>query len=60
MRGRSVLLITHRLSALTDRVDEVLVMRAGHIVQRGTPRALRESDGLYRDMLLDYEDAETN
>jgi ATP-binding cassette, subfamily C, bacterial CydC len=59
MRGRSVLLITHRLSALTELVDEVLVMREGHIVQRGTARDLRECAGLYRDMVADYEEVET-
>ncbi|MGF6267259.1 ATP-binding cassette subfamily C protein CydC [Paraburkholderia youngii] len=34
MEGRSVLLITHRLSALTELVDETLVMRGGKIVER--------------------------
>jgi ATP-binding cassette, subfamily C, bacterial CydC len=37
MEGRSVLLVTHRLSALTDLVDEVLVMGRGRIVERGAP-----------------------
>lgn len=45
MQGRSVLLITHRLSALTELVDEVLVMNEGRIVQRGTPTALAAIDG---------------
>ncbi|WP_223258562.1 thiol reductant ABC exporter subunit CydC [Trinickia symbiotica] len=40
MEGRSVLLITHRLSALTELVDEVLVMEGGRIVERGTPGVL--------------------
>lgn len=50
MQGRSVLLITHRLGALTDLVDEVLVMDAGRIVQRGTPRALATNEGPFREL----------
>jgi ATP-binding cassette subfamily C protein CydC len=50
MAGRSVLLITHRLSALTDLVDEVLVMEDGRIVQRGAPRALMNSAGPFLDL----------
>jgi ATP-binding cassette subfamily C protein CydC len=45
MQGRSVLLITHRLSALIELVDEVLVMNEGRIVQRGTPTELAAIDG---------------
>ncbi|CAB3805626.1 putative ABC transporter ATP-binding/permease protein [Paraburkholderia ultramafica] len=50
MRDRSVLLITHRLSALADLVDEVLVMEEGCIVQRGTAQTLLGIDGPYRDL----------
>jgi ATP-binding cassette, subfamily C, bacterial CydC len=50
MEGRSVLLITHRLSALTDLVDEVLVMEAGRVVQRGPPRALLATEGPFADL----------
>ncbi|CAN7395037.1 thiol reductant ABC exporter subunit CydC [Trinickia sp. LjRoot230] len=49
MQGRSVLLITHRLSALTELVDEVLVMNEGRIVQRGTPTALVAIDDPFFD-----------
>jgi ATP-binding cassette subfamily C protein CydC len=34
MAGRTVLLITHRLSRLTDLVDEVLVMERGRAIRR--------------------------
>ncbi|MEA3121023.1 MAG: ATP-binding cassette, subfamily bacterial CydC [Paraburkholderia sp.] len=51
MEGRSVLLITHRLSALTDLVDEVLVMDGGRVVQRGAPSALLATDGPFADLL---------
>lgn len=47
MEGRSVLLITHRVSALTDLVDEVLVMERGRIAQRGAPRAVLGDDGSF-------------
>lgn len=50
MRGRSTLLITHRLVALED-VDEILVLGKGRIVERGTHEELREADGLYSRML---------
>jgi len=48
MEGRSVLLITHRLSALADLVDEVVVLDQGRCVQRGTVDALLGVDGPYR------------
>jgi ATP-binding cassette, subfamily C, bacterial CydC len=47
MEGRSVLLITHRMSTLTELVDEVLVMEEGRIAQRGSPRALLEGEGSF-------------
>ena len=50
MRGRTVLLITHRLVAL-DRMDEILVLDQGRIVERGTHDALLAAHGLYRRMV---------
>ena len=40
MHGRTVLLITHRLAALPAAVDQVLVMEAGRVVERGSPAEL--------------------
>jgi ATP-binding cassette subfamily C protein CydC len=48
-RGRSLLWITHRLVGL-EAMDEILVMDAGRILQRGTHAELSAADGLYRRM----------
>ncbi len=48
--GRSLLLITHRLVRL-EQLDEILVLDHGRIIERGTHRALTQSDGLYQRML---------
>ncbi len=44
MKGRSVLIIAHRLSTIRE-VDEVVVMEAGHIVERGSPSELLSKSG---------------
>jgi ABC-type multidrug transport system fused ATPase/permease subunit len=46
MRGKTTLLISHRLS-LIERVDRIIVIDGGQIVESGTPAALRASGGLY-------------
>jgi len=48
-RGRSTLLITHRLAGL-DAVDEIVVLDAGRIVQRGSWSDLLLLDGPLRRM----------
>jgi len=47
--GRGTLLITHELDGL-DQVDEIVVLEAGQVVQRGTHRQLLCAPGLYRWM----------
>ncbi len=47
MAGRTTLLITHRLIGL-DRMDEILVMEHGSIVERGTEADLLAQQGPYR------------
>lgn len=42
--GRMALVVSHRL-ALTDWADHVVVLRAGEVVETGTPAALRQSGG---------------
>src|SRR3954465_8319027 len=44
--GRTTLTIAHRLST-AERADEVLVVDAGHVVQRGTHDELVDADGPY-------------
>ena len=44
--GRTTLTIAHRLST-AERADEILVVDAGHVVQRGTHAQLVDAEGPY-------------
>jgi ATP-binding cassette subfamily B protein len=46
MRGRSTLIIAHRL-ATVQRADRIVVLDQGRIVEIGTPAELKQSGGLY-------------
>ncbi|MBO4163054.1 thiol reductant ABC exporter subunit CydC [Micromonospora antibiotica] len=55
--GHSVLLISHRLSGLSG-MDEVVVLDAGRIIQRGRHADLVTTAGWYRDQWVLQEAAE--
>lgn len=50
MRGRTALMVTHRLIGL-ENMDEIAVLDQGRIVERGTHAELCAHGGLYRDLL---------
>ncbi|MGX1131777.1 ATP-binding cassette subfamily C protein CydCD [Streptomyces glaucescens] len=55
--GRTTLLVTHRLAGL-EAVDEVIVLDAGRVVQRGPYAELAASEGPLREMVAREEEAE--
>ncbi|MDZ5696268.1 ABC transporter ATP-binding protein/permease [Chelativorans sp. M5D2P16] len=48
-RGRTTLVIAHRLSTVIG-ADEIIVLKGGHIAERGTHHALLAAGGLYAEM----------
>lgn len=47
--GRTTLMVAHRLSTVKS-ADEILVLDAGQVIERGTHEALIGQDGVYADM----------
>ncbi len=49
MRGRTVLVIAHRLSTV-KKANRIIVLREGKVMEEGTHDALLKSGGLYKDL----------
>ena len=52
-KGKTVLMIAHRLSSITD-VDNILVIDKGKVVEQGTHAELIQQRGIYNHMWNEY------
>lgn len=59
MQGRTTFVIAHRLSTIR-RADQILVVEAGQIVERGTHQSLYELGGRYFDLYTKQHGIEQN
>src|SRR6266478_436388 len=59
MRGRTTFVIAHRLSTIR-RAEQILVVEAGRIVERGTHAALYAAGGRYFEMYTRQHGVESN
>ncbi|HKV60277.1 MAG TPA: ABC transporter ATP-binding protein [Candidatus Acidoferrum sp.] len=59
MRGRTTFVIAHRLSTIR-RADQILVVEAGHIIERGTHETLYALGGRYYDLYTKQHAVEAN
>jgi subfamily B ATP-binding cassette protein MsbA len=59
MRGRTTFVIAHRLSTVR-RADQILVVEAGRIIERGTHESLYDSRGRYYDLYTKQHGVESN
>ena len=50
MRGRTTLIIAHRLSTVAD-ADRVIVIDGGTVAQSGSHQALMAEEGIYRRLV---------
>jgi ABC-type microcin C transport system duplicated ATPase subunit YejF len=59
MKGRTTFVIAHRLSTIR-RADQILVVEAGQIVERGTHEVLFDLNGRYWDLYTRQHGLEAN
>jgi subfamily B ATP-binding cassette protein MsbA len=59
MQGRTTFVIAHRLSTIR-RADQILVVEAGRIVERGTHQSLYEMGGRYYELYTKQHGIEQN
>ena len=59
MRGRTTFVIAHRLSTIR-RADQILVVEAGRIIERGTHASLYAEKGRYYDLYTRQHGLEAN
>ena len=59
MRGRTTFVIAHRLSTIR-RADQILVVEAGRIIERGNHQTLYALNGRYYDLYTKQHAVETN
>ena len=59
MRGRTTFVIAHRLSTIR-RADQILVVEAGRIVERGTHTQLLAEEGRYHHLYTRQHGLEEN
>lgn len=57
MRGKTVLMVAHRLSTIRD-ADQILVFERGELAESGCHDALVECDGVYARLWHNYERAQ--
>lgn len=54
MQGKTVVMIAHRLTSVTD-ADMIVVMEEGRIAEQGTHSRLLQEEGLYHRMWNEYQ-----
>jgi subfamily B ATP-binding cassette protein MsbA len=59
MRGRTTFVIAHRLSTIR-RADQIVVVEAGRIIERGTHASLLAASGRYYDLYTRQHGVESN
>jgi len=59
MRGRTTFVIAHRLSTIR-RADQILVVEAGRIIERGTHESLYAAGGRYYDLYTKQHAVQAN